>query len=216
MELKFDPEKHSYMLGEAILPSVTQVILSSPKFSHTRASWWHMDRGSKLHTALAYYDQNDLDERTVDEVLKPYIWGYSQFRAIHKPEILEIEKPFASARYGFAGTLDRLFKMEGVVSVLDIKSGPLPEWINLQLAAYQHLAIENGIDCKRRYGLRLMPNMNFRLRNYYMRGDFDEFLRLLASYKKPAEEAKEVEKWLAQEVPNQDWLLKSRSYKAQP
>jgi hypothetical protein len=65
---------------------------------------------------------------------------YVDFTNSHQPEILIMEKHYASSILGFAGTLDRVIKLNGKTILMDIKtSNNLHNSYWLQLAAYHQL-----------------------------------------------------------------------------
>lgn len=111
-EFRFIEDGHRYMLGDMQLPSVTQVL------PHTE--WGNEDamkRGSRVHRMVELYNNNALNENSLDARLKPYLRGYIKFRWESQNKI---------------------------IGALDIKSGvPYPS-AELQVAAYAIL-INQGL-----------------------------------------------------------------------
>ena len=107
-------------------------------------------RGSNVHQLTEDYD-NGLECNLLDEFGKPKYsleeWNmferYVDFSKLHNPEHLMIEQTFVNGKLGFAGTLDRICKIDGKVYVLDIKtSNGIYNSYWLQLAAYEQLYMD--------------------------------------------------------------------------
>jgi glutathione S-transferase len=76
---------------------------------------------------------------TLDPQLSPYLEAWAKFRQQSQVQLAIIEQPFYSLEHGFAGTIDRSWLDGKRMVVADIKSGPLPSWLPLQLAGYSIL-----------------------------------------------------------------------------
>lgn len=126
-------------------PSVTEVIgqvVDSRWFTEESAK-----RGTAVHSACAYLDQDDLDEGSVSDAISGYVKGWSLFKSetSHGNGFEAIEQRLSDGRY--TGKPDRIIPEmrteNGLVvsgGVLDIKTGPIQWWVGLQIAAYCHLA----------------------------------------------------------------------------
>ena len=143
MTFRFDPEKHEYFLGDRKLESVTEILersgIADYRFSNEEA----MTRGRYVHTATEMIDRNTLDWPILDDTLRPYCEAYQRFIEDKRPEILLSEKPMYHAQHLFAGTLDRVVKMDGGVALIDIKSGAPSPATAIQVAAYRELVKVN-------------------------------------------------------------------------
>ena len=104
-------------------------------------------RGSNVHQLTEDYDQG-IECTLLDLNGKPKYsleeWNmferYVDFSTTYTPEHSLIEQTFVSPNLGFAGTMDRVCKIEGKVYLLDIKtSNSLHNSYYLQLAAYREL-----------------------------------------------------------------------------
>jgi len=104
-------------------------------------------RGSSVHQLTEDYDKG-IECTLLDEYGKPKYsleeWAmferYVEFTAMHNPEHILIEQAFVSGNLGFAGTIDRICKIDGKVYVLDLKtSNGIYNSYWLQLAAYKEL-----------------------------------------------------------------------------
>lgn len=104
-------------------------------------------RGSNVHQLTEDYD-NGIECNLLDENGSPKYsleeWSmferYVDFSKMYKPEHLLIEQTFVNGSLGFAGTLDRICRIDGKSYVLDIKtSNGIYNSYWLQLAAYEML-----------------------------------------------------------------------------
>ena len=135
--LSFDKDQHIYSLGDRILPSVTEIMRGAGIVNDrwwTEAGRW---RGSAVHLACWYDDQNDLDESQLDQVLRGYVDAYRQFRSDTGFVPTEIETPIYNDLLGYAGTPDRIGKLNGGRLCLpDLKSGAPSKVTRYQTVAY--------------------------------------------------------------------------------
>lgn len=143
MTFRFDPEKHEYFLGDCRLESVTEVIAGAGMVDSRHFSEESRTRGTYVHAATEMIDRGTLDWSDLDPVLAPYCRAYQSFIEDKRPEILLSEKPLYHAQHLFAGTLDRLVKMDGAISLIDIKSGVPSPATAIQVAAYRELVKVN-------------------------------------------------------------------------
>lgn len=177
--LTFDKLTHAYRWNGQIVPSVTQVIGSAglSKF-HAYMGDWYIDRGTALHEAAQLWDQDDLDEDSVDPEIAGHLDAYKAFREFAKGdglEIVEIEQPGYHVR-GYAGTPDRVILWHGKRGVLDLKTGSPAPWHALQNAAYLALVPE----ATERMSLYLQDDGRFTLTYHDDRTDFGVFASALA------------------------------------
>ena len=162
--LSLEPVEHIYRLGERVLPSVTGIlagagIVDTQWFTET-ARW----RGTAVHYACWYDDQNDLNESTLDPVLRPYVDAYRKFKAETQFEPTAIEQGVYNEALGYAGTPDRIGKMGAIQCVIDLKSGA-----SSKVTRYQTVAYAACLPSPRKYvrmEVRLKPNGDFSLQVY--------------------------------------------------
>ena len=164
--LTFDPETHTYWLGERKIPSVTQVLQSvgviNTDYFTEEAAW----RGSVVHKCCELDDENDLDETSVPEEAKGYLDAWRLF----KQQVLlgpfeAIEEPVCGRDY--AGTPDRTGNLD-VPLFLDIKTGSILPWVGIQLAAYGQLVCSPALPF-RRIAVRLDKTGKYNLREFPIR-----------------------------------------------
>ena len=142
MPLEFDSATHTYRLDGVVVPSVTEVLKVSGLYNHAGVLPDVLEaagaRGHVVHEMLAWYDQDDLDETTLDAKWAAYLNGWKAFRADTKFAPAAIEERCVSATQPhYAGTLDRTGTAEGVsLAVVDIKTGRAQGADVVQVAAY--------------------------------------------------------------------------------
>jgi hypothetical protein len=151
------------------VPSVTTILDCYPKDAHFFQ--WLKDvgdkadhirdeagkRGSVVHNLTERYDAGEevtfLSANGFPE-FKMLEWAmferYVDFTNSHNPEILMMEEHFASSELGYAGTIDRIIKLNDKKILMDIKtSNNLHNSYWLQLAAYFKLLLTctaHGVD----------------------------------------------------------------------
>jgi hypothetical protein len=153
MGLTFNEQAHEYRLDGAVVPSVTQVLCPGgvPPWAQHGA-----ERGTAVHDAAHYLLENDLDESSVDPVVKPYLAAFRQWVEDVSPEILASEVAVFSPRYWYAGRLDLVARVFGRLLVIDIKTGSaVPPWADAQVEAYRR-AYEETSTVRRVTGCRTL------------------------------------------------------------
>jgi hypothetical protein len=163
--IEFIEKDHLYISNGRPVPSVTSILVRTGIINTEHFSEYCRERGSALHKALEYLDQNNLDEDTVDDQIKGYIESYKAFKEDVGPQITHIERVVHSKDFDYAGTFDRGMMINGHHCLVDIKSGQFFKYFGLQLAAYQQAAKECGISFTKRFVLELKPvDRKYRLR----------------------------------------------------
>ena len=167
----FDREKHLYRdVGtRSAYPSVTQLLAEAgfdrwtediPDAVLERAG----DRGSAVHAACHYVDEDDLDYGSLGDAVKPYLDQYLDWKAHTNFHTIAAEVPLIHRAKGFAGTFDRLGLIGATPALVDIKTGPLWPVVALQLMAYAEL-VDMPMGC-RRFALRLTGKGRPEVREY--------------------------------------------------
>lgn len=137
--LTFDEVAHRYFLAGRELPSVTTVLKDAGRID---ATWFTEDsrqRGSYVHQAAHYLDQDDLAEESVDPRYAGYVQAYRRFLTWARPVWTFVEHRVCDETYGYAGTLDRAgcLQHDGRHYIVDIKSCVRPASVGIQTAAYR-------------------------------------------------------------------------------
>jgi hypothetical protein len=136
--LHFDPDTHTYTLYGRVVPSVTQILKGAGLIDASQHSEAAASKGTSIHLACEYEDQNDL----ADESVTPYVLAYQRFKRESGVKILELEKVVYHDLYNYAGRVDRVVAFPdgnggfARPAALDIKSGSPAHWHHIQVAAY--------------------------------------------------------------------------------
>ena len=168
-QITFDAERHLYTLRGLPVPSVTQVLRSANYVSFYQDLTDKIaegalspadgvyaliqrgarltaarDRGQRVHAALQYMLEDDLDDSSLDAEVRGYLESGRAYLAAHVTEMKRAEMRVYSLRHGFAGTCDLLaVHDDGFLSVDDFKSGePDAVAADLQTAAYLGALLE--------------------------------------------------------------------------
>jgi hypothetical protein len=167
--LAFDAASHTYRLNGAVVPSVTQVLRASGYVDFYRDLAQKIaegelspgdgtyaliqrgqklvaarDRGQRVHNALHFLIEDDLDNDSIDEETRGYLESGRKYLETYVRHIFRAEFRVWTTRFGCAGTLDILaLHADGGVFIGDWKSGnpeDVAAW--LQLGAYQGFSLE--------------------------------------------------------------------------
>jgi len=151
MSLQFEPASHTYTLDGVVVPSVTGVLKASGLIDFSQIPPSILEtaraRGSRVHAAIHYYNEGDLNWDTVDDKDRPRINAWLTFLQQRQFQILKAEFRVYSRRYGYAGTGDVVGLLDGRLALADFKCGE-PEDVaaDLQTAAYAGALYEMGSD----------------------------------------------------------------------
>lgn len=191
--LLFDEQTHTYLLDGHEIPSVTQIMKVAGIIDGSFYNDVGRLRGSAVHLATQYLDEGELnpengalDWASLDAEITPYVHAYVRFKqeSGFVPEMIEkrvlhtrdVGKPPCIA---YAGTLDRTGHFpctgspSGSYAILDIKTGSIPKWAGIQLAAYAH-ALPPEIPI-RRFALQLKNTGKYKLQEFKDTDDYMAF-----------------------------------------
>jgi len=189
--IQFNKDTHTYLLNGIKVPSVTEIIKFSGLYDSGNCPEkllnFGKERGTAIHLACEYLDKGILN--ICPEMIKPYLNAWVSFKELYKPEILCIEKIVYSEKLGYAGTLDRLVKINDRISILDIKSS-FHKSNKYQLSAYLEAYNENNlIKADRRMVVELSKTGKFKVYDDMQLDDnnhdltFQSFIQLLERFK---------------------------------
>jgi hypothetical protein len=192
--IEFDAATHTYTVDGRIVPSVTQIIGAAGLVDYEGVPAWRLEearwRGSAVHQACWYLDQQDLDWSTVNEQHRGYLDAWEAFQQDSGFQIRAIEQRLFNPIQGYAGTADRfgllpVGQREGVYdeAVIDLKTGELQPGAAIQLAAYAMCCPEPFK--LRRLAVRLKPDGRYVVKEYENRlmRDFQVFQHALAIWR---------------------------------
>lgn len=157
--LRFDAHQHKYYVGDRELISVTTLlkVMGLQWYPNNEAVRLKMELGSYVHEITERYDmtrlrigtkrlnpeaiyKNDVirKENGMHEAL-PYFEAYKKFLQDIDCEVIEVEKRYYHPAWFYAGTIDRLVRLNGQLAILDLKTGiPIPATA-LQIGGYAEL-----------------------------------------------------------------------------
>src|SRR4030067_2471322 len=122
-DIQLNDVTHEYVVNGIKTPSVTQVLRSAGLIDFAFVGPEDLTRGTFVHKATEYYDENRLNWSTVDPICKPFVDGWIKFREESGFIIEAIEEKLYSAKYRYTGKLDRRGIWRGKRTVLDIATG---------------------------------------------------------------------------------------------
>jgi hypothetical protein len=120
------------------LPRVTEVLVGAGLIDTTFMTEAGRERGTAVHLACQYLDENDLDMDSVDPALVGYLDAYRDFRQQVAMDGSWIEMPQQDPKGLYRGTPDRIL-VDRPRCIYDLKSGAPQPSTALQLAAYVHM-----------------------------------------------------------------------------
>lgn len=194
--LVYDEERRKHTYNGVALPSVTQVtrpldsglLRADPELVAAAA-----ERGDKVHQITQFFDEDDLDESTVDPALAGYLDAWKKFRLQldFEPEAGGIERVVLSRRLHYTGRADRVGSDgSGRRIVIDIKTGMVPLSAWPQLAAYAMALNEekagdlNTPRVSGMYVVQLSADGDYRLHHAKdIEEHYREFTHMLAHYR---------------------------------
>lgn len=115
--LIFFDDTHTYTVDGEEFPSVSEISRFASREVYGEVSQFNLDnacsRGSAVHKATEILDKYGKVE--CDEDIEPYIRAYVQFRKdFGIKDYAHIEKPLANEELKYAGTIDRIYNIDGV------------------------------------------------------------------------------------------------------
>lgn len=123
-QLLFFDETHRYEVNGETLPSVSELCRFLSREIYGDVTQYRLDaagdRGSGVHKGAELLDKYGKAE--ISEDLAPYLRAYMAFRREHVCRWEKIEWASWNPAQGYAGTLDRYGTVDGVPTVLDIKT----------------------------------------------------------------------------------------------
>ena len=155
-------DQHRYTLDGRRLISVTQAL--SILDDRWKVDPFYLERGRLIHLATEYYDNDELDESTVDERIAPYLSAYIKFVKDTAFSPTFVEHQLYHPQFFYAGKIDRIgIWLNTDQHIIDLKSGAKTDVDKLQGAAYWELCLANKIPIKKTFDLYLKDDGNYSL-----------------------------------------------------
>lgn len=168
------------------MPSVTTILkeeLGLYQFSSQTAPV----RGTDVHLACHYYDDNDLIVSTLTDEVASYFGQYKLAKLAHGIKVHANELMRYSKKYCVAGTLDKIVTINTANGILDLKTCKVlneEKWHKWQTACYFEFIAEEmkamGLPLTKRWILYLCPD-KYKLVEHTGTRDFMEFLALMSA-----------------------------------
>lgn len=176
--LMYFDENHEYVVDGEKLSSVSHILRFLGREFYFEINQDTVDRaaerGRSVHQACEALDMYGHIE--CDDEYVPYIRAYINFVKDHSVQWAEVEKRLYHIERRYAGTLDRFGLVDGVPSLLDIKTTATVHktLVKAQLNAYDDMRRSNGLpDAGRLLCLQLMNSGKYRI--YDAAKDMTEF-----------------------------------------
>ena len=185
---RFNAIDHEYFLDGERVPHITGMLERTGWVDSTFMTEASRERGTAVHQLTAAYDLGalDLDSDGGGPLgISPWRGYYLAHRTamqILRPEMLAVEQPCVHRSLRFAGTPDRILKLNGVRGVLEIKSGAPEKAHPIQCALQAILdAVEAHLppEAIARWCLYLNARGKFRLIEHKNRADYDDAYRII-------------------------------------
>ncbi len=178
MEIKLSKD-HIYTVDDKVYPGVTTIIHEVyPGYPYPEGA---AERGHHVHLATQLFDEDDLDDGSLDPLVAGYLEGWKRFREEMDFQVKQIELKVHNSVYGYCGTIDRIgvFTDKGQKPcVLDVKSGVPEWWHSLQTMAYS-LCLEEPHN---RASVYLSKEGKYKIVNHTRRQDMQDWLCTLRCY----------------------------------
>ena len=143
-------------------PGVTGTLKSAGLIDARWFDEYSRTRGEYVHLACAMDDRGELDEASLDPVIRPYVEAWRAFRRESGCVMVAVEELVYNPILRYAGTLDWRGRLNGRHAIIDRKTGPCQPWTGLQLAAYA-APFNEPHD---RYGIQLKDDGRYKLTKY--------------------------------------------------
>lgn len=197
-DFRFEPETHTYFLGNEILPSVSEIIRPLTNYDNVPIERLKngQEYGTAVHRAIELWLKDDLDETTLDKALKKpldaFVNWYTSFIEAHgKP--VATEQRFYHQKLKYAGTPDLVFE-ECIVDFKTRKFNKVTDVV--QLSAYEKLV--SDFPPKNLYVLEIEVEGNIKLVNAKDKHAWGMFRKLLDKYKSDKEIETLIKAWKGQ------------------
>ena len=183
--LQFDEASHTYSLDGRKLPAVSEVIRPiSPDFTAIPPTVLERKRelGVAVHYACELYDSNELGD--FDDEIRPYLDAWTDFLDQFNAEVVASEQRLHHPSLMYAGTLDRVLRVDGQVWLVDIKTSATayPSY-GAQLAGYALMLESAGTQVDRRATVHLQANGKYWMQEFRNPSDQAAFMACLSIYR---------------------------------
>lgn len=157
--LEFDPAEHRYTLHGKRVPGVTTILQELGLYPEYPPDPRYRARGSAVHAAAKLFMEGRFDRERSGPGLRGYIDSLQGFLSASDFRPKHLERAIWSESWRCAGTLDLHGGLQGVNTLVDLKTGAPAMAARLQTAAYVLMLKEcAGIETVRRFTVQLYPD----------------------------------------------------------
>lgn len=185
--LEYSEASHRYYVNGREVPSVTAIIKSAGLMSEFAMDADAALRGTEVHRYCAMSDTDGVHLQQVPARFRGYIKAWRQYQKDAGFACIEVERRVDDPNFEYAGRLDRvgLRGMNSIKTLLDIKTGVVPDWAKYQLVAYgAAYLVRPGQVCERA-AVQLKPDGTYKVRTWPLSEfyqDLAAFRQMLANY----------------------------------
>lgn len=171
VEVEFRPD-HTYATpGGAVLPGITSRLKAAGLLYEFEGNdFADMTKGARIHEALHFDCEGDLDESSLNECDRPYVEAARKARRELGLEIIRAEYPVGNETLGYATKIDLYCRWNGRLTVANWKTGQ---------KVYRCYAIQSALEALiftpepvQRLGIHLQEDGDFKPVHYADRNDF--------------------------------------------
>ena len=159
-------EDHEYVEDNKIYISVHEILTDCGLIDIQWYTEETAQRGTDIHKMTKEIDGGgdpELIKLDYPEEYEGYIDAYLEFKQENDYQIIAIEKPYINKDLRFAGTPDRICKINNLPCILDIKTGSKCDWHGIQLSGYKMLLNDTESHLRALY---LKENGKYKLEPY--------------------------------------------------
>jgi hypothetical protein len=143
--LEFCSKSHKFKLDGREVPSITGCLKEAGLIDDSFFTQYSALRGSVVHAACHYLDENDLAPDYLDGEQAGYLDAWDLFCRQHHCKWESIERPVYSIMLQVAGIPDRIGIVDGKECVVEIKTGQIYPVHGIQLSMQARIAAPDKI-----------------------------------------------------------------------
>jgi len=166
--LTFDPLMHRYAIDAVPVPGITSLLRRHRLDECFRnIPEEAKEKGSRIHDAVQYDLENELDEDTVEPEEMRYVEAERAFRAECEFTVISAEMLVGSDLYWYATKIDAYGILAGKTVLINWKSGPdadpYPVQSHLEALLFEHMV---GKRAERIIGVHLAATGKYAIRDH--------------------------------------------------
>lgn len=181
-----DPSLHpDESAGNPSFAGVTRTLSAAGAVSSFEVAESILDRGSDVHKACHYYDENDLDMRTVPKNRIQFVRAWAKCRRENDFVPIHIEHLVENPNYQIRGHIDRVIELPPLPQfagttrgILELKTGSAAACTRLQTAIYGWMKDANIL--WRRFAVILSADASYHIQEYPVTEYMDDVHTFLA------------------------------------